>query len=83
VDLFAGPDLSAPAERAEAVTPSDTADLTNVSRAIWVGTPGNLRVTMRTGAVVTFPNINNGWHPLRVSRVWSTGTTASGIVAVC
>ncbi len=23
-----------------------------------------------------------GWHPIRVTRVWGTGTTASDIVAV-
>ena len=30
---------------------------------------------------VTFPAVS-GWLPLRVSRIWATGTTASGIVAV-
>jgi len=72
--------LRDPIESATEVTPNDSADLSIVSRAIYVGVAGNLRVTMLDGSIVTF-SVGEGWHPIRVSRVWATGTTASAIVA--
>lgn len=66
---------------AEAVTPSDSEDLTYVSRALWVGTEGNLSVITAGGQTVALANVNVGWHPIRVSRIRSTGTTATDIVA--
>lgn len=71
-----------PATTAAAVTPSDSTDLASASRALFVGTGGNLKVTMASGAVVTFEGVGAGWHPLQVRRVWATGTTATKIVAV-
>lgn len=83
-DTFKGymPGIESPATDGEAVTPSDTLDLSKVSRALYVGTGGTLKVTLASGTDLTFGAIAAGWHPLRVSRVWSTGTTASDIVAV-
>lgn len=72
--------LADPLNSAEAVTPNDAVDLSTATRAIFVGTAGDLRVTLVGGSIVTFPNAGAGWHPLRVSRVWATGTTASDIV---
>jgi hypothetical protein len=68
-------------EDAEEITPHDTNPF-NLARALYVGTAGNLKVTMKTGAVVTLYNLPAG---TRISggfaRVWATGTTASQIVA--
>lgn len=72
--------MSDPIQNAAAVTPDDAADLANTTRAVFVGTGGNLRVTLATGDTVTFANVGAGWHPLRVTRVWATGTSASNIV---
>lgn len=72
--------LRDPIESATEVTPNDSTDLGVVSRAIYVGAAGNLRVTMLDQSVVTFA-AGEGWHPIRVSRIWATGTTASSIVA--
>ena len=49
--------------------------------ALYVGTAGTLKVTMLDGSVVSYAAIAAGRHPLRVKRVWSTGTSATGIVA--
>ena len=76
------PRTSDPAHHAVAVTPNDKADLPAASTAIFVGGGGNLRVTMLGGEIVTFAGVPVGWHPIRVTRVWSTSTTASNIVAV-
>jgi hypothetical protein len=73
--------LTGPAERAEPVTPSDSVDLEFMSRAIYVGVAGDLRVTVKSGQTVTLVAAAVGWHPIRVSRVWATGTTATDIVA--
>lgn len=70
-----------PARNAAVVTPSDTVDLTFVSRGIYVGVAGNLAVIMSGGQNLVIP-VPAGLNPLAVSRVLSTGTTATGIVAV-
>jgi hypothetical protein len=74
--------LSDPASNAEVVVPSDFAKLGPASRAIYVGTTGDLTVEMLGGQEVTFQNCPVGWYPIRVVRVLSTGTGAQDIVAV-
>ena len=74
---------TSPATIAEAVTPSDSIDLTNVCRALWIGGAGNISVIMANGATVLFSGVAAGTMlPLRVSRVRSTSTTATLIVAI-
>lgn len=71
-----------PPRHAAAVTPSDSADLAHVARAIWVGTGGDLEVTMLGGDRVTIPGIPSGTLlPLIVSKVWADATDADGLVA--
>lgn len=75
--------MSFPAEHAEAVTPSDSTDLVVVSRALYIGSGGNIAVVMASGAAVTFVGLVTGSIlPVRVSRVKSTSTTATSIVAI-
>lgn len=75
--------ISAPPENAFVVTPNDTADLSATSRALYVGTAGNLAVTTSGGQSVTFVGVAAGTLlPLRVDRVLASGTTASSIVAL-
>ena len=72
-----------PATNAVLITPSDSVDLTNVSRAVYVGTTGNMKVTMQDSGTVLFTGIPAGTTlPIRVSRIWSTTTTASTILAL-
>lgn len=81
--MFLDPRVGAPAEGAAAVTPSDSASLSGVTRFIYVGSAGNVAVTMSDGSNVTFNNVPAGAVlNLRVSKVKSTGTTASNIVAL-
>ncbi len=76
--------MAAPANSAEAVTPNDSTDLTNVSRALYIGGAGNVYVDMRdTGTNIAIIGATAGSVlPLRVSRVYSTNTTATNIVAL-
>ena len=84
-DNFGRPySLESPAYSAAAVTPSDSADMTYVSRGIYVGVTGDVAVNMAgSGAGVTFKAVPAGTLlPIAVARVLATGTTATNIVAV-
>lgn len=80
------------AGRAAVVTPSDTANIPNVASGdgsgnngsvLYVGTKGNLKVMTVGGDEVTFTNIQDGsFIPVQVLKVFSTGTTASNIIAL-
>lgn len=73
---------TAPAIGAAAVTASDSADLTDTpTRALWVGTAGDVKCDMQSGETVTFKNVS-GLLPVAVKRVYSTGSTASSIIAL-
>ena len=75
--------IEAPAFRAAAVTPNDSADLAATSRALYVGGAGNVRVTTAGGDTVTFTGVPAGAIlPVRVRRVFSTSTTATTILAL-
>ncbi len=74
--------LESPGYNAATIIPSDASDLPTASRAIYVGTSGDLNVTLVGGATVTFKNVPAGVLPLRVSRVLATGTSATDLVAV-
>ena len=79
------PGINAPYSRATAVTLSDSQDLAEVTRAINVHKTGATSVAVKVtmagdGSVVTL-NIGEATTlPVRVSRVWLTGTDASATV---
>lgn len=73
---------STPAEYAVAVTKSDSTVL-NATRALYIGGDGNVAVTMSGGGDATFVGLLAGTIlPVRVTKVLSTGTTATNIVAL-
>ena len=75
--------LTSPPEHGQAVTPSDAAELAHVTRALFVGTGGNLAVRLQDGTALTFANVPGGTLiPIRVARVLATGTTASQILGL-
>lgn len=71
---------------ATSVTPSDTADLANVTNRVYVGTGGTMRVTFARqadGQFINFANLPAGAVlEIQVKRIWLTGTGATGIVAM-
>lgn len=78
-----GDSVSAPATRFAAVTPSDSADLGELPKALYVGVGGALVLRGADGVVVTFTQVVGGTVlPVRARRVQATGTTASAIVAL-
>jgi hypothetical protein len=85
-DPFDGhvPTLTGPITRAFAVTPHDSDDLTQTTRGLYVGGAGNVRVILAGDTdAVTLTGLAVGIvHPLRVTRVLSTSTTATSIVGL-
>lgn len=75
---------TAPAEKAVEVTPHDSNDIAANSRALWVGGAGDLEVIfVGDSAATTIVGVAAGTLlPFRISRVLSTGTTATAIVAL-
>ena len=61
-------------------TASDTQDLPRPTNGVYVGTSGDVKVTWVNGDVSVVPSLAAGvWHPMKVTRIWSTSTTAGGI----
>ncbi|MDM9627017.1 hypothetical protein QTL95_14010 [Rhizobium sp. S152] len=84
-DRFAShtPSLTGPASAAFSITPSDSADLPETTRALYVGIGGDLRVAMASGQVVTFEGVPDGCLlPIRAVRVHAAGTSAGGIIGL-
>lgn len=80
---YSTPSLSGPAAHAFAVTPNDSTDLSETTRALYVGTSGSVAAVMASGTTVTFASVQSGTTlPVRVTRVLATGTTASTIVGL-
>ena len=70
----------------EAVTPSNTVDLTSLTKGLFVVGAGDLKVTFAEDAddaPVTLLAVAAGSYlDFSVKRVWATGTTATGIYAL-
>lgn len=76
--------MTAPGDKLAAVTPHDTNDLTNgVCKALWIGVAGDVKVLAADdsdGVVLKAAPV--GLLPICARRVYSTGTTATNIVAI-
>lgn len=67
---------------ARAVVKSDSANMVTPA-VIYVGGGGNVRVTTFSGDNVTFVGLGGGTIlPVQVVRVWTTGTTATDLIAI-
>ena len=74
--------LESPGAHAADVIPSDSTDLATASRALYLGGPSDLRVTLVGDSTVTLKNVAGGWVPLRTAHIHASGTTASDIVTI-
>lgn len=70
---------SDPAVTAFDITPNDNTDLDQPTTALNVATPGTVRVTTIDGSVSDILIHPGHAFPIRVQRVWMTGTSATGI----
>ncbi|MEM9049219.1 MAG: hypothetical protein AAGC92_10905 [Pseudomonadota bacterium] len=74
--------LTSPFNFCDPVIPDDAVDLPYVTRSLFIGVAGDIRVSTVGGTIVTFRNHPAGYMPGRIARVHATGTTAADIVAV-
>jgi hypothetical protein len=76
------PDLSAPAEHAFHIDPSDTDVFEQPTRFLYVGVTGDVAVRFaKDGQEVFYQAVPAGTLlRIRVDRVYATGTTASALV---
>lgn len=70
------------AHGAASVTLSDSAEIP-VTRSLFIGVGGNVQVQMADGQTVVFKNTNTGSIlPVQVTKVFTTNTTATDIIAL-
>lgn len=84
-DDFAGlsTGLDGPLNHIASVTADDSNDLAHESRAIYITVAGALKITTAGGETVVIPSGALGIgvpHPIRATRIFATGTSATGIV---
>ena len=84
-DRFTGrePGIDGPATHGFAIVPNNDIALSEVTRALYIGTAGDVAVLLASGASVTLSNVPAGaLLPVRAQRVLATGTTANAIVGL-
>lgn len=75
--------VSGPAGDIFPIVPDDGTDLAKTTRALYVGTTGDLAVIAASGAQATFTGVPGGTVlPLSVARVLATGTDAGDLVGL-
>ena len=78
------------AARAALVTNSDTVNIPNIASSespnngcvLYVGVSGDLKVLTAGGDEIVFTAVSAGFFPVQVVRVFATGTTATGVIAL-
>lgn len=63
------------------VAGDDNNDLSQDLRAIVIGAAGAIKITDDIGATGTY-TLPAGTYPVRIRRLWLTGTTATGLVGI-
>lgn len=81
---FSGRDDTISAVEAITITPDDATDLSNITRGLYIGATGNVRVLLLYDTTpVTFVGaVKGSILPIRVKRVYATGTTATDLVGL-
>jgi hypothetical protein len=76
-----GTGVGEPASAVYAVTPSDTVPPKYITRAMRVGTGGDLAIKSIEGTITIIPDVLSGETlAVRAVMVYATNTTATGIV---
>lgn len=78
-DYALAPDM--PFERSSPIVPSDADELTEIPRAIYVGTAGIVVGRLKDDAADRTWKLGAGYHPLRFRKINAAGTTAADMLA--
>ncbi|MDD9715143.1 hypothetical protein PVW48_00140 [Dinoroseobacter sp. PD6] len=75
--------MTSPAVAAEIIIPANGRELNYATRAVYVGSGGDLSMELLNGDVVTFKNLASGTLlPVRARRVRNSDTTASDLIGL-
>lgn len=78
---YSAPTFGAPAVDGIMISPSNSTTLNPIIRGFYVGSTGDVKIRTPGGTDITFVNIPSGYFmPWCADKVYSTSTTASGIV---
>lgn len=80
-DYQSGRKPDSPGSGGAAITPADS-DLAQIAVSLYVEGAGAIKMTFFDDTVDTWNVPANFLIPMAVKRVWSTGTTATGIHAI-
>ena len=76
--------LESPAVRAVSISGNDSADLAEVTRAVYIGAGGDITCILDGDTTpVTFSSMVTGViYQLRIKRLYATGTNANNIIGL-
>lgn len=75
--------ITGPAPDGFAITPDDATELSEITRAIYIGTAGDITLTLVSNTELLFKNIPSGTIlPVRARRIKATGTTATDLLGL-
>lgn len=80
--INAEPGICAPGSGSASVTPSNSTDLAQVARSLYVTVAGDVTFTGLDGVDSVWTVPANFIIPVAMTRVKSTGTTATGLIAI-
>jgi len=70
-------------QNAATVTPSDTEPLDRTASALYIGVSGDVKVDVEgSGTGIIFKAVPVGFLPVRVTKVYATGTAATSILSL-
>ena len=73
--------LKSPAKNAFHITPSDSANLTIATRSLYIGGAGTVKFDTVGGETITITGALAGTIlPVRINKVYSSNTSATGLV---
>ena len=77
------PNTEVQGNSAFSITTNDSADVSKTGCNLYIGGAGDVKVDMVGIGTVTFSGVGAGtFMPIKISRVYSTGTTATLILGV-
>lgn len=83
VNSSEGAGRASPAVNCFKITPSDSDDLVDATRGLFVGTAGDIKcIFANDDTEVLMPNVPIGFHPMSVRRIFATDTTADDIFSL-
>ena len=64
-----------------AITPNDSVNLTNATKAIYVASTATVKLDTVGGQTVTLVGLASGiWHPIQATKIYATGTSLGSVM---